>query len=767
MLNYQVLVHYHHRNGDYLAYDLWQWQENEYGKTASFSELDYFGIQGRLTYETPFPMSHAFVIVKKADWSSKSVDYKIRLLPPHLVTEVWLVEGDDRVYYSHRAAMSSHHYAYRRPHGFDMALRPADFDRTWAYAGRLGSWLDHDGSHFRLWAPTAHKVSLMIYENASNDGALIQEIPLKRGSHFSPNHEENTVGLWSLDLNEEVLGRAYTYRVTFEHEEFVTADPYAKAMTADGNRAVLLDLSQLNPQDWQDLESSTKPWRLQNPNQAVIYEMHIRDFSMSETSGVRADLRGTFLGAKEEGTRNHAGDATTFDYIKKLGVNYIQLQPVADRHKDYDEKGRVLYNWGYDSRNFNTLESSFSSNPQDPAQVIRDFKEMVAAYHQAGIGVIMDVVYNHVYATPESPLQLTVPDYYFRMNPDGSFQNGTGVGNETASENAMFRKYMIDSLRYYVEEFGIDGFRFDLMGIHDVETMNLIRQEMDRIDSRILLYGEGWDMGTGLAPEAKAKKDNARLMEGLAFFNDDQRDAIKGAEVYGFLKEGFVSGQATEDVLAKAILGSAEIGSYQKPSQVLNYVEAHDNYNLHDLLQELHPDEEEGKRLARAQVATALNLLMQGMAFMELGQEWGRTKLVATGPDGQVTAADKERAMNSYNAPDVVNQVDWNVISERRDMIAFISRVIALKTVTRAFSYEDYQDIYQHVYIHTAEIGSGLLMFEITDQESYLVLVNVGQESLHLPLDERTQLVVSNREEASSGLIPPLSLAVYQLDKSL
>lgn len=763
MLNYRVLVHYHNRNGDYLAYDLWQWQENHYGKEAPFTEHDYFGVQGNLVYEADFPLSHAYVIVKKADWSSKSKDYKINLLPPHLVTEVWLVEGDDRVYYSHRAAMSSHHYAYRRPHGFDMALRPQDFDRTWAYAGQLGLSYSKEMSQFRLWAPTAHQVHLVLYQDASNYGAFYKEIPLKRGNHFSSNWQENTVGLWSLDLPEDLAGKAYQYRVLFEHESFLTADPYAKALSPDGKRTAIVDLAATNPENWDSLETSNKSWRLDNANQAVIYEMHIRDFSKSESSGVPEKLRGTFLGAAYPASKNQDGYATTFDYVKDLGVNYIQLQPIADRHKDYDDFGNVIYNWGYDSQNFNALESSLSSNLQDPAQVIRDFKQMVAAYHQAGIGVIMDVVYNHVYSTPDSPLQMTMPDYYFRMNPDGSFQNGTGVGNETASENAMYRKYMIDSILYYIKEFGVDGFRFDLMGIHDVETMRQIRAAVDEIDPRILLYGEGWDMGTGLAPENKAKKDNAYQLPGIGFFNDDERDAIKGAEVYGYLKEGFVSGQATEGTLAKAILGSAEIGSYQKPAQVLNYVEAHDNYNLHDLLAELHSDQDFEARKKRIELATGMNLLMQGMAFMELGQEWGRTKLVPTGPDGQLTAADKERAMNSYNAPDQVNQVDWNLISQRQDMIAFIKGLIALKKGSRTFSYEDYEDIYRHVFIHTAQPGSSLLMWEITDQEHYLVVANAGTESVHLPIDGAHRLLLANSQKAAEGLVQPLTLAVYQI----
>ena len=762
MLNYRVLIHYHNQDRDYLTYDLWQWQEGEWGQNAPFSELDYFGIQGMVVYETTKPMDHAYVIVKKSDWSSQSSDYKIELLPPHLVTEVWLVDGDDQVYYSHRAAQTSRFHHYRVPHAFDMASHAADFDRKWAYSGKLGLTYSSQESRFDLWAPIAHQVSLVLYENASNQGKVYKELSLERGRIFSENQEKNTAGVWSLTVSGDLAGLAYQYRVSFAHESYLTRDPYSIALSPDGKRSAIVDLTRTNPKGF--VAESPAPWRLSNPCQAVICEMHVRDLTMSASSGLPEKLRGTFLGACQSGTKNAAGQATGFDYLKELGVNYVQLQPISDRHKDYDANGRVLYNWGYDPQNYNAPETSFSSDWSKPEQVIKDLKTMIAAYHEAGMGVILDVVYNHIYSTFDSPFQMTVPDYYYRMNANGSFQNGTGVGSETASEHIMFRKYMVDSLLYWVKEYGVDGFRFDLMGIHDVETMRIIREELDKIDPRILTYGEGWDMGTGLQPQDKAKKDNAYQLPGIGFFNDDERDAIKGAEVYGSLKAGFVSGQGTESILAKAILGSSELGSYQSPSQVLNYVEAHDNYNLHDLLLELHPEDQPEIRRKRIELATAMNLLMQGMAFMELGQEFSRTKLVATGPNGEITPADQERAMNSYNAPDRVNQVDWDILEANQESIRFIQQVIALKKTAPEFAYDNYEDIYRHVYIHAAEDNSGLLLYEITDQNHYLVVFNAGTETVALPIDDHHRLVTSNNPAASQGLVPPLTAAVYEID---
>lgn len=606
-------------------------------------------------------------------------------------------------------------------------------------------------------------MQVVVYESAANDAPVWKTFEMKRGNSYSYNHKDNTIGVWSLDVEEDLVGKTYQYQVQFPHHQTLTRDPYTIATSPDGKRSAILSHVEKQVENFEVKHGSEATWRLENPCKAVICEMHIRDLTKSPTSGVDEHLRGTFLGAAQAGTVNQYGQSTAFDYIKKLGYNYVQLQPIADRHKEYDEDGNVTYNWGYDPQNYNAPETSFSTNPDDPAQVIRDLKVMVQAYHDAGIGVIMDVVYNHTFSVVDAPFQTTVPDYYYRMNPDGTFQNGTGVGNETASEHEMFRKYMIDSLLYWVQEYNIDGFRFDLMGIHDVKTMQMIRQSLDEIDSNIILYGEGWDMGTGLAPYDKAKKDNAYQMPNIGFFNDNQRDAVKGGEVYGAIKSGFVSGAATEPILAKAILGSRELGSYTHPNQVLNYVEAHDNYNLHDLLATLHPDQSSEQIMRKVETATAMNLLMQGMAFMEIGQEFGRTKLVATGENGELTHDDRERAMNSYNAPDSVNQVNWNLINERQDSIEFIRQVIRLKTKTGAFSYSSYDEIYHHVFVHSAIEHSGCLIYEVHGKEHLLVVVNAKSEPYQFENAGNLAMLVTNSRSKEDNVLNDISLAVLSV----
>ncbi|WP_088848146.1 type I pullulanase, partial [Streptococcus pneumoniae] len=646
---------------------------------------------------------------------------------------------------------------------FDKAINSASFDHHWGYQGELGCRVEDNQAHFSLWSPTATEVQVVVYESAANDAPVWKTFEMKRGNSYSYNHKDNTIGVWSLDVEEDLVGKAYQYQVQFPHHQTLTRDPYTIATSPDGKRSAILSHVEKQVENFEVKHGSEATWRLENPCKAVICEMHIRDLTKSPTSGVDEHLRGTFLGAAQAGTVNQYGQSTAFDYIKKLGYNYVQLQPIADRHKEYDEDGNVTYNWGYDPQNYNAPETSFSTNPDDPAQVIRDLKVMVQAYHDAGIGVIMDVVYNHTFSVVDAPFQTTVPDYYYRMNPDGTFQNGTGVGNETASEHEMFRKYMIDSLLYWVQEYNIDGFRFDLMGIHDVKTMQMIRQSLDEIDSNIILYGEGWDMGTGLAPYDKAKKDNAYQMPNIGFFNDNQRDAVKGGEVYGAIKSGFVSGAATEPILAKAILGSRELGSYTHPNQVLNYVEAHDNYNLHDLLATLHPDQSSEQIMRKVETATAMNLLMQGMAFMEIGQEFGRTKLVATGENGELTHDDRERAMNSYNAPDSVNQVNWNLINERQDSIEFIRQVIRLKTKTGAFSYSSYDEIYHHVFVHSAIEHSGYLIYEVHGKEHLLVVVNAKSEPYQFENAGNLAMLVTNSRSKEDNVLNDISLAVLSV----
>lgn len=758
MYHYPVLIHYHRKDE---AYKACSFSKVPLDSVEFTKEEEYFGEKISFTQPSETPLEHMVFTVEK---NGVRKEYPIRFNYYPLLTEVWILDGDNTVYYSENPAIASPHYKDQNPFAFDKAINGASFDHHWGYQGDLGCQVSETQTSFSLWAPTATSVQVVVYESASNDAPISRTYEMERGNSYSYSHKYNTIGVWSLTVPESLAGRAYHYRIDFPHHQSITRDPYTTATSPDGKRSAIVSEQERQVDGFEVKNGIEATWRLENPCQAVIYEMHIRDLTQSETSGVAPELRGTFLGAAQTGTVNQYGQSTAFDYIKELGVNYVQLQPIADRHKEYDADGNVTYNWGYDPQNYNAPETSLSTNPDDPGQVIRDLKTMIQAYHDAGIGVIMDVVYNHTFSVVDAPFQTTVPDYYYRMNRDGTYQNGTGVGNETASEHEMFRKYMIDSLLYWVNEFNIDGFRFDLMGIHDVKTMQMIRWAMDEVDPKIILYGEGWDMGTGLAPYDKAKKDNAYQLPNIGFFNDDQRDAVKGGEVYGEIKSGFVSGAATEPIVAKAILGSRELGSYLSPNQVVNYVEAHDNYNLHDLLATLHPTEDETSIMKKVETATAMNLLMQGISFMELGQEFGRTKLVATGKNGELTHDDRERAMNSYNAPDAVNQVNWDLINERQDSIEFIRKIIELKTKSSAFSYPTYDEVYRHVFVHTAIENSGWIVYEVQgNDEHFLVVFNAKGESHYYENAGNLEMRITNSRSKNENTIDNVSVAVMNV----
>ena len=758
MYNYPVLIHYHRKDE---AYEVCNFSKIPEDSEELIREEEYFGTTFSLTQASETPLEQFIFRVEK---DGEIKEYPIRFNYYPLLTEVWILDGDDTVYYSENPAIASQHYKDQNPFAFDKAINSASFDHHWGYQGELGCHVSEEETSFKLWSPTATTVQVVVYESASNDAPILKKYEMKRGNSYSYSHKDNTIGVWNLTVPESLAGRAYQYQINFPHHQSLTRDPYTIATSPDGKRSAILSEKERQVEGFEVKNGTEATWRLENPCQAVIYEMHIRDLTKSETSGVAPELRGTFLGAAQTGTANHFGQSTAFDYIKELGVNYVQLQPIADRHKEYDADGNVTYNWGYDPQNYNAPETSMSTNLNDPGQVIRDLKTMIQAYHDAGIGVIMDVVYNHTFSTVDAPFQTTVPDYYYRMNRDGSYQNGTGVGNETASEHEMFRKYMIDSLLYWVNEFNIDGFRFDLMGIHDIKTMQMIRWAMDEVDPKIILYGEGWDMGTGLAPYDKAKKDNAYQLPNIGFFNDDQRNAVKGAEVYGDIKSGFVSGAATEPIVAKAILGSRELGSYLSPNQVVNYVEAHDNYNLHDLLATLHPTEDQASIMKKVETATAMNLLMQGISFMELGQEFGRTKLIPTGENGELTHDDRERAMNSYNAPDAINQVDWDLINERQESIEFIRQIIGLKTKTSAFSYPTYEEVYRHVFVHTAIENSGWIVYEIQGtKEHFLVVFNAKGASFYYENAGNLEMLVTNSRSNQENTLDNVSVAVMNV----
>lgn len=506
----------------------------------------------------------------------------------------------------------------------------SSFIQTKYYDGKLGALYSTIQTEFKVWAPTAEKVELIIFDGYY--GTPKETIELKK---------INDTGVYKTVIERDCHGLTYRYNLTFINSlEYQTVDPYSKAVTVNGRRSVVVDLSRTNPSGWQERMPA-----FTSPNETIIYEMHVRDLTISPTSGVRKDFRGKYLGLAQEGTTNLNGSVTGIDYLKELGVTHVELMPIFD-FQTIDEtlEQPEEYNWGYDPQNFDAPEGSYATDPYNPMTRITELKQMIQALHNAGIRVIMDVVFNHVYQVESHSLQKTVPGYFFRYSENGELTNGTGVGNDTASERQMMRKYIVESVSYWAKEYHIDGFRFDLMGIHDVETMNQVRKKLDEIDPCIIVFGEGWDMFTTLASNQEANYLNAVNMPRIGHFNEGLRDALKGND-FDAGARGFINGAwYMEEKLIDNLLGRPHSGEFNTPDQVVQYVEAHDNFTLYDRLINADPELEEWKIVKRAELALALVLLAQGVPFIHAGQEFLRTK------DG---------VRDSYNKPDEINQIDW------------------------------------------------------------------------------------------------------------
>ncbi|OUL07961.1 type I pullulanase [Sedimentibacter sp. SX930] len=571
------------------------------------------------------------------------------------------------------------------------------FDKKYSFDGELGALYTPQRTILRLWAPTALSVEVIVYE-----------------SLYRKEKKRHTMGNGGRGTHELIMigdyaGTAYKYAITFPDGKVVeTVDPYSYATTANGERSVILDVLKTNPKRW---GARLEP--IASPVDAIIYELHIRDFTISPTSGIAN--KGKFLGVVEQGTLSADGDKTGLDYLKELGVTHVQFLPMADFSTVNELKPLEQYNWGYDPQNFNVPEGSYATNPYQPEVRILEMKEMIQRLHDAGIRVIMDVVYNHVYLPKLHALEKTVPGYYFRKNTDGTLSNGTGVGNDTASERYMMRKYIIDSITYWAKNFHMDGFRFDLMGIHDVETMNEIRIALDAIDPSIIMLGEGWNLNTNLPPSEKAVQQNADRMPGVAHFNDALREAIKGSDFNSGNDTGFVTGKPfMEGWVATNLQGGAYYpasrGNYKTPAQMVQYVEAHDNLTLYDKLKISLPWDDEGSRMRRHLLASSFVLLSQGIPFIHAGQEFMRTK---------------NGLENSYNAPDSINRMDWHRRFEMKQAVDYMKGLIALRKREPLFRLRTIDDVKGHMNILKADYQ--IVVYQLEDTEKLYYVIFNGQ----------------------------------------
>lgn len=731
-LDKTVIIHYLRYDENYEPWNLWLWAEGAEGSVYQFTETDEFGVVAKATIPNSAESGQIGFIVRTDDWTKDvAEDRFISAFDENNTAEIWLVEADPTIYLElpelgpkmlsanidslreinislnekldtadqvkasfsvvsgdHALEVTQVKSQYVNPVSTEITVVLADdlnlgktyqvvseyfgtktatprkvfgseeFAKAFHFDGELGPIYTRSKTTLRVWAPTATNVSALIYKDV--DGPLDQNLTMTKGPK----------GTWELVLSGDRHLTSYTYLVTHGERKIEAVDPYVKAATINGKRGVILDLSRTNPDGWPFKPASFSG----KPTDAIFYELHVRDLGLDPSSGIRN--KGKFVSLMESGTKTPAGNPTGIDAITDLGVTHLQLLPIYD-YASIDETRNDQFNWGYDPLNYNVPEGSYATDPSDPVARVRELKQAIAYVNSRGLRVVMDVVYNHVYDVTSHSFQKIVPGYYFRTDRNGNWANGTGVGNEVASERSMARKFIVESATYWAKEYKLGGFRFDLMGIHDVETMNQIRASVSKIDPSFLIIGEGWNMGQELAAEQKANQLNAYQMPGISHFNDGIRDGLKGS-VFNDLDTGWATGKlAAETAVKEGIVGqirySDSLGGQWgdiAPGQSVSYVEAHDNLTLADKLEVSVAGANRAERSQLHRFASSVALLAQGLTFIHAGQEFERSK------DGD---------HNSYKSPDSINALRWLERQQNQTTVEYFKGLIELRKAHPAF----------------------------------------------------------------------------------
>lgn len=595
---------------------------------------------------------------------------------------------------------------------------------------------------FTLWAPTAEEVRVLLYDSG-NEGSAYQTLSLEMGED----------GIWNTSIKEDLKGKFYTFNVKVNGKWLGdTPGIMAKAVGVNGKRAAVIDLRSTDPEGW---ANDVRPL-LKDYADIIVYEMHHRDFSLDSVSGIRN--KGKFLALTELGTTTSQGEKNGIDHLKELGVTHVHILPSYDYASvDESKPDKAQYNWGYDPQNYNVPDGSYSTDPYKPDVRIKEFKQMVQALHKAGIRVVLDVVYNHTFNTEESNFERTVPGYFYRQTKDGKPANGSGCGNETASDRAMMRKYMVESVLYWINEYHIDGFRFDLMGIHDIETMNEIRAAVDKIDPSIFIYGEGWAASAPqLDQEELAMKANIYKMPRIAAFSDEMRDGLrggwdddrKGAFLIGqpghemSIKFGLVGAVKHPQVINDSVNYSKEPWALQ-PTQMISYVSCHDDMCLADRLKATMPDATDEERASLHKLAETFVFTSQGVPFIFAGDEMMR---------------DKKGIHNSYNSPDSINTIDWRNKTIHHDVFDYVRELITLRKNHPAFRMGDADKVRQYMEFLPVE-GSNLVAFILKDNangdswKNIIVAFNSRKEPAKLSIPAgRYTIVCKDGKIKQSGM---------------
>ncbi|WP_432667262.1 type I pullulanase [Wukongibacter baidiensis] len=591
----------------------------------------------------------------------------------------------------------------------------------------LGANYNKEYTVFKVWAPTREDIKVVIYDDYKDSCGKI--FPMIKGDK----------GVWELKLEGDYKNKYYNYIVIVDGMEVETPDPYTKAATANGVKGMVVDLSTTNPKGW---ESHQKPIIIK-ASEAVIYEMHVKDFSIDEDSGMKN--KGKYLAFTEKGSKSKCGISTGLDHLKNLGITHIHLLPVFD-FASVDETDEVQYNWGYDPYLYNVPEGSYSTNPYDGSIRIKEFKEMIKALHENGLSVIMDVVYNHTFSMRKNPFEILEPKYYYRTDTNGRYTNGSGCGNETASERSMMRKFIVDSVKFWATEYKIDGFRFDLIALHDIETIKEVLRELKKINPRILVYGEPWTGGdTPLPYDMQFRKGKQRGMD-ISVFNDDFRNSLKGDNDGTYT--GFVNGRwGLEWEIKKGIVGSIQYGMglygfAEHPIETINYVSSHDNLTLFDKIEKSNSEATDKERERMNRLALSIILTSQGIPFIQGGTEFLRTK---------------KGNHNSYNAGDEINKICWSRKHKYNKTFEYIKGLIAIRKGQRVMTLDKAEDVRNSIqFLGSPENSVAYLLnspYE-EDHDHILIIHNANRNDVKvgLPLKGEWKVIANEFEANHKGV---------------
>jgi len=620
-----------------------------------------------------------------------------------------------------------------------------NFNNKYSTNEALGCFYTKEKTTFKLWSPAAEEVNLLLYKNG--------DIEISESPRRFEMEEKN--GLWSLTVSEDINGNFYTYEVKVYGKINEATDPYAKSLGVNGNRGAIINIEDTNPVNF---EMDKSPY-IENFTDAIIYEASIRDISMHPDSSVVN--RGKFLGLAEQNTKSSSNLTTALSHIIELGVTHVQLMPIFDFSSlSTDEKNPIKYNWGYDPQNFNAPEGSYSTDPYNPYTRIHELKALIQTLHSSGLCVNMDVVFNHVFNLEAENLEKIFPGYYFRIYEDGKPSNGSGCGNDAASERFMMRKFIIDSVYYWAKEYHLDGFRFDLMGLHDVTTMNSVREKLNTLNRPIMLYGEGWILNTLLKDEFKANQQNAFKMPHIGHFNDTIRNAVRGSV---FIKDerGFVSGKSgLEEKIKECATGCIDYANtgrsiFNTPDQAINYVSAHDNNTLWDKLTYSNPEADEVALKAMQKLANAIVITSQGIPFIHSGAEFCRTKY---GIEDSVRSEDK------------INWLDWDRKVRHLDVFHYYKGLIALRKNHSAFRMNTAEQIRKSLEFisDTPKNTVGFILKNYANYDNWkdiIVIYNANKSKVNITIPQGNWNLVADNNKAGTDIIRKINSSNVEVEK--